>query len=318
MAKIGRFKNDRARAAHLAVYDEMAARSPIPFDEQRVETSFGTTHISRFGSGDATPLVLLHPVGGNGAGWAPVIEGLSADRVVYAPDTIGTPGKSVQTAPITAAADFGTWLDETLAGLGVDRAHLLGYSDGGWQAAVAGLHNAKRLASVTLVETGGVLKIRWSVLLRIMRFAVAPTERNMRRLNRWLMPGVEVSELDVRAARASVGYRRQLPWGTVLTDAELGSFTIPSLWVFGSESVLVRPAAAAARRVRDRVPAAEVEVFDGLGHGLFFANADIVVPRIVDFLRRHDGQCAEFDRHRVFSPHIRGRSGKNDPYTSRW
>lgn len=289
MAKIGRFKSDKARAAYMNAYDGMAAISPIPYTGQDVETSFGTTYVHTFGSGSGTPLVLLHPLGGNGLCWSPVIEELSRDRVVYTPDTIGTAGKSVQTAPITEQAQFGAWLDEVLAGLGVDQAHVLGYSDGGWHAAMAGFHNAKRLASLTVIEPGGVVvKLRWSVLLKIMKFAIVPSDKNMDRMNAWSMPGVNVSELEKQAAKASLGYQRHLPWGTVFEDADLQSITIPSLWIFGAESVVCYPAEAAGQRVRSNVKQAEVEVYPGLGHGLFFANSEIVVPRILDFLRRHD------------------------------
>ncbi|NNH70655.1 alpha/beta hydrolase [Nocardia uniformis] len=289
VAKIGRFKSDKARAAYMSAYDDMAALSPIPYTGRDAETCFGTTHVHTFGSGSGTPLVLLHPLGGNGLCWYPVIEELCRDRVVYAPDTIGTAGRSVQTAPITEQAQFGVWLDEVLAGLGADRAHVLGFSDGGWHAAMAGFHQPKRLASLTVIEPGGVIvKLRWSALFQIMRFAIMPSKKNMTRMNEWVMPGVPISEVEMRAAKASLGYQRHLPWGTVFEDTDLQSITIPSLWIFGGESEIVYPAEAAGQRVRAHVPQAEVEVYPGLGHGLFFANADRVVPRVQDFLRRHD------------------------------
>lgn len=292
MAKLGRFKSDEARAAYMSAYDEMAALSPIPYTGRDIETSFGTTHVHTFGAGPGTPLVLVHPLGGNGLCWYPVIEELSRDRVVYTLDTIGTAGRSVQTAPITERAQFGTWLDEVLAGLDTDRAHVLGYSDGGWHASMAAFHNAKRLASLTVIEPGGVVvKLRWSVLFQIMKFAIVPSTKNMARMNEWVMPGVPVSEVEMRAAKASLGYQRHLPWGSVFEDSDLQSITIPSLWIFGGESKICHPAESAGQRVRSNAPQAEVEVYAGLGHGLFFANADIVVPRILEFLRRHDGSA---------------------------
>ena len=40
----------------------------------------------------------------------------------------------MQDAPISGADDQAQWLDEALAGLGLDRVHLLGVSIGGWTA----------------------------------------------------------------------------------------------------------------------------------------------------------------------------------------
>lgn len=100
-------------------------------------TAFGSTRVYFHGRGEATPLVLLPPLGGNGLCWYPLIGHLPTDRTVITPDTIGTPGRSEQTAPVTNVGEFAAWLDELLAALGVGKAHLMGYSEGAWHAAMA-------------------------------------------------------------------------------------------------------------------------------------------------------------------------------------
>ena len=61
--------------------------------------------------------------------WAPYARTLSS-RDVYALDIMGEAGRSEPTARLTCATDMAAWLDETLAGLRIERAHLVGHSLG--------------------------------------------------------------------------------------------------------------------------------------------------------------------------------------------
>ncbi|MBF6210583.1 alpha/beta fold hydrolase [Nocardia puris] len=287
MAKVGGFRNEAERRAYLDAYEAMARQWPVESTEMDVSTAYGPTHVRKSGGGPGAPVVMLHPMGGNGACWLPVIEGLAADRVVYTPDTIGTPGLSVQTAPLTEAADFGKWVDQLLEGLGVERAHLLGYSDGGWQASVAGV-SSSRLASLTLVESAVSFgKVSMGVLWRIMRVGIRPTEKNMRKFGEWATPNRPPTEDERRTALAAVPYKRVLPWPRPLTDEELGAIRVPMLAVFGADTVLGDPVKCRDRAL-ELVPRAEVEIYPGTGHEVFFHRADLVVPRICRFLRANE------------------------------
>ena len=46
---------------------------------------------------------------------------LLEQRTVYSVDLLGEAGLSVQNQPLTGSDDQAQWLDETLAGLGLDR-----------------------------------------------------------------------------------------------------------------------------------------------------------------------------------------------------
>jgi proline-specific peptidase len=105
-------------------------------DEGFIEVPGGRVWYARLGSGDATPVLLLH--GGPGAGHdyvAPLGEALAADRPVVMYDQLGC-GRS------EAPDDVSLWtvdrfveeLDAVRAALGLDRVHLLGQSWGGWLA----------------------------------------------------------------------------------------------------------------------------------------------------------------------------------------
>ena len=59
---------------------------------------------------------------------------------------------SVQDKPIRDADDETHWLDEALAGLGLEQAHLLGVSIGGWTAVNYAVRRPGRAASLTLLD----------------------------------------------------------------------------------------------------------------------------------------------------------------------
>ena len=288
MAKVGRFKNDAAREAYLRAYEAMAELWPVPAVLADVPTPFGSTHVRRSGSGDGTPLVLLAGVLGSSLHWHQVVEGLAQDRAVYALDTIGAAGRSVQTAPLAGDADYGVWFAAVLDGLGLDRAHVVGESSGAWHATLVGLHAADRVASVSLIEPNGVIvKTPWRALLKLIRFGGDTTEEGWRRMGEWLTPGVTMTDAERATAKAAQGYRIAAGWARPLKDAELESFAPPLLAVYGGTSVVSEPLAA-QRRIAECLPTAEVEIYPGCGHGVRGQVPDLVTARVVEFVARHD------------------------------
>lgn len=285
---LGAFRDDTARSAYERAYAELATHWPLPSTETVVETAFGPTHVRTSGSGTRTPLVLLHGLNGTGLSWHAVVARLAADRVVHAPDVVGTAGRSTQTTPLTSPGDYGAWGEQLLDGLGLDRAHVLGYSEGAWFAALLGGRAPGRLASLTLGEgITTLVKPSPTVLARMITTSLWPTERRFARLDAWLSPGAEPNAEDRALARAAMRYRRRTPWPSPLGDAELAAITAPTLAFFGAETRLGDPDVA-ARRVLDHVPHAEVEIVPGGGHGVLWQLPDRVLPVVTEFVRRHD------------------------------
>ncbi|MEV0644911.1 alpha/beta hydrolase [Phytomonospora sp. NPDC050363] len=286
--RVGRFPSAPARAEFFEHYDRFEAQWPQRPESTDVATAFGSTRVYLHGRGDAAPLVLLPPMGGNGLCWYPLIGHLPTDRTVIAPDTIGTPGRTEQTAPVTGPAEFAAWLDEVLAALGVAKAHLMGYSDGAWHAALAVNGSARRLASVTFVDgSTPFTKLPWRMVLMFLRAGLRPTERNLRRLAEFAMPHRPPTELEVDLSRAAVGYRRTLPWPRVLTDKDLAAFDVPVLAVLGARSPVGKPLEA-RDRILAHVPDSRVEIIEDRTHDLLFHEPDVVMPLVLDFIRSHD------------------------------
>ena len=137
----------KARQRFVEMEDELWQEHwPRPPEALDLTSFAGTTRVYRW-PGDGEPVVFLHGMGATGPLLVAATSSAFAGRDVYAIDTIGDVGRSEQREVIADAAGLATWLDETLAGAGLDRAHLAGTSYGGFLAL--------NLASA-LAETGRI------------------------------------------------------------------------------------------------------------------------------------------------------------------
>lgn len=288
MAKIGRFRNEAARAAYLRAYDDMAGLWPLPAEMQDVPTRFGNTRVTSSGSGPGLPLVAMHGLNGTGLSWYGCVSQLSEGRAVHAPDTIGVAGRSEQTAPLASDADLGLWFCDVLDGLGLGRVHLLGESQGAWHATLATLNAPDRVASLSVIEPNGfVTRTPRRALVKFVRLAARPTDKGWKALGDWLTPGVVPSPEEIALAKAAARFRPGVGWARLLRDAELRSITAPLLAIFGADSVLIDTHAAAERLTR-LVPHAQTTVIPGGGHGVRAQFPDRVLGQVTDFARAHE------------------------------
>ncbi|MGV9787319.1 alpha/beta fold hydrolase [Streptomyces sp. NPDC003435] len=294
-ADVGRYVSDTLRDRYFAACDAVYALGAPARAETDVETSFGTTHVYRYGPTDPaalsrTPVVLVHGAGTCSAMWYPNTPALSADRPVYAIDTPGDPGRSLQRAPLHRPEHAAQWLDETLAGLGLDRVHLVGSSYGGWLALNQAHRGPDHLASVTLLDPGGLEKVglRFFVWIFAGLFATFAPKALRPRLAAWLeQPVLVVPELRTMVRLAGRAFRVRRPAPLPLSEGELSTIRTPLYLVLGERSLLVHPRLQ-VERVPRLIPGARAEVVSNTGHGPQIDHADEVNRRMLSFMASHD------------------------------
>lgn len=292
---VGRFISDAWRARYFAACDAVYALGAPASWEEDVETSFGTTHVYRYDPEDPaarerTPLVLIHGAGSCSAMWYPNTPALSAERPVYAIDTPGDPGRSVQRAPIHEPERAAQWLDETLTGLGLHHVHLLGSSYGGWLVLNQAYRAPERLASVTLLDPGGLEKVglRFFVWIFASLFATFAPKALRPRLASWLeQPVLVVPELRTMIRTGVRAYRIRRPVPQPLTDAELGAIRTPLYLLLGRRSLLVHPDRQ-VERVPRLIPGARAEIISRTGHGPQIDHAELTNRKMLDFMNAAD------------------------------
>ncbi|GAA3955595.1 carboxylesterase [Actinomadura viridis] len=286
--EIGRFTSEKARERFLRAYEDAMVLWPQPRREADIDTGFGTVHVHRYGTGRGEPVVLLHGHGTNASTWYPQVAALGARHPVIAVDTIDDPGRSVQHTVVADSADNARWLNEVFAGLGLDRVHLVGHSYGGWLALNQAVHGPDRLASITLLDPGGLAKVPRRFYLNMVAGAMAMlAPRRLRpRLGRLLANAALLSppELLRPALLASRTFRPgSRPPARVFADEELRSVSVPVFALLAGRSVLLNAAAAQAR-LQSLIPGVQAEVITKAGHGLALEQPDLINQRILRFL----------------------------------
>ncbi len=121
--------------------------------------------------------MLIHGIGSRRQVWAPVLDRLTAQREVIAPDLPGFGDAPLQPPPGTPAGveSLSGLVSGFLDELGLERAHLAGHSLGGWIA----LELAKRgrARSVTAFSPAGFFNRREATYARVSLRLIAQTGR---------------------------------------------------------------------------------------------------------------------------------------------
>jgi pimeloyl-ACP methyl ester carboxylesterase len=268
---VGHFKGEPARAHYLGIYQAAMAELP-PSQPTDVRTSFGTVRAYRFDATSAGPPVILLP-GRNASTpmWAANIPALLKHRTVIGIDLLGEAGMSVQDTPITGPDDEAQWLDETLAGLGLDRGHLLGVSIGGWTAVNSAARRPGRASSLTLLDpvfTFAPVPVKALVISAGM-FLPLP-EVLQRKVFSWIAGGADIDASESGTALISAGstdYALHKPMPKLFTDDQLRSLDIPVLALIAGRSVMLDSARAVAR-ARDLLPHGQVELWAEASHAI--------------------------------------------------
>lgn len=276
----------RFRAMEDELWHELWPDPPASFD---VDTHLGPTRLYRW-DGEGDPVVFLHGTGATSLMWSGYID-LLGGRTVYAIDTIGDVGRSQQRVPIEDAGNLARWLDETLAAAGVDRAHLVGGSYGGFLAANQAIHQPARVRSITLLEPVGLVPLRfgrfmaWGLTVGLASTLPGPLRRAAGRAP--CMPLLDDKRI-LRMGRHS--YRahrpRSLPPGP-FTDDELRSITLPVLLLLGEKSP-VHHAPQVLARATELLADLDAEIVPRAGHPLPLSHPDHIATRLNDFLHRHN------------------------------
>ncbi|MER7585060.1 alpha/beta fold hydrolase [Kitasatospora sp. NPDC097691] len=285
---VGHFVSEAARAKFLEAYDRAMELWPSPRQEFDVETAYGSVHVHRYGVATGEPIVLLHGHAGHPSNWYPQVAALGERHPVYAIDTLDDPGRSVQRAVAAGSEENAAWLGEVLAGLGLERVHLVGVSYGGWLALNQAIHAPERLASVAPLDPGGIEKVPARFYLGMIGGLfgmLAP--RPLRPAVGRLLANPALSAPREMIAPLMLGMRGYKPGGRPaarpFTDEELGSIELPALVLVGRRSALLRP-----RRVVERVtrliPGVRAEILDRAGHGLNLERPDVVNERLLGFI----------------------------------
>ena len=258
-------------------------------------------------AGDGFPVIMLHGVGGHAETWTRNVIPLSQHFNARAIDYYGHGLTDYGDLPYSKEA-YIKHLIAFMDAAGIERAHLIGESLGGWIAAWTAIEHPNRVAKVvycvgahlkvpTDEETERKTEAGVDELRRLsLQFVQNPTRENVHARLKWLFvkPERDISEelIDLRWAL----YQKQLgkpspamaigsDGASQLTPENLAKIPVPTLflWTDHNPSQQVATAKKAMTYVRD----AEWALIEDAGHWPQWEQTDAFNRIVIDYLSRY-------------------------------
>jgi pimeloyl-ACP methyl ester carboxylesterase len=272
------------------MYHRFQASLGIHFEDLLLDTRFGTTHILATGPRDAPPVVITH--GGNQTNphalrrLAPLLK--RERHRIYAPDTIGHPGKSAQTRLSPRDDSYGRWLNDVLDGLSLESAAFVGGSFGAGIMLRLAAYAPQRISKLFLFVPSGIVRVPLSSMvfqlsMPYLLYLLAPSRTKLARAVQWM--GDELGKDDLEWSEVAFRHIRieaQMP--RPASKRELKRLQAPTL-VIAAEHDAMFPGKAVIKRSREIIPnLVAAECLKGGTHYSSEKDMEYVNNRIWEFL----------------------------------
>jgi pimeloyl-ACP methyl ester carboxylesterase len=229
-------------------------------------------------AGEGEAVVLCHGLGGNHASFWQQVPDLAVDHRVVTWDQRGFGNSTRRGAvgPAPAVGDLAALLDH----LGIDSAHVVGQSMGGWAAMGFALAHPRRTRTLVLTDTLA------GVMTEAIRAAVDAGSAGLTLVGDTLGEHAALGRDFVeRNVPGSYLYQLLSSFGDKPSETEMfrllgatrypvdavGALAVPTVLVVGEHDPLCPP--TAMQLVADLIPGARLEVIPGCGHSPYFEDA---------------------------------------------
>jgi pimeloyl-ACP methyl ester carboxylesterase len=251
-------------------YVQFLKHWPVENQHLRISTREGETFVIASGPESAPPLVLLHGTAFNSTMWMGDIAAWSSAFRVYAVDIIGDAGLSAPSRPSYTSEAHALWLDDVLAGLGIEQASFVGISLGGSLALDYAIRRSNRVKGLVLIAPGGLASknvLIWALPLLLLgpwgrrQIAKRISGKSPERLSPPEKAVADFFEIVFRNMRPR---RKGLP---NFSDSSLKGITMPTMVVLGGKDVFVDSPRAKAR-LEKAVPSASIFLLPDAHHSI--------------------------------------------------
>jgi pimeloyl-ACP methyl ester carboxylesterase len=271
----------------MEMYDEKMETWPGSYEDKFVDTRYGKVHVIVSGPENAPPALLFHAGALPSWSWQYIIEDLNQHYRTYAVDSIGEVGKSVLDDVdnhTRNGQDIGELYVEISDQLGIDRAHVIGASYGGFIATNFALHAPERVEKLVLIGPMGVTPATSSTLLRIMLLVAFPAEPIRVSFAQWMFGGSAVvqEEIEEWYHKFVVGVAAREAPPTTFTPEQLQSVQSPVLLILGGNDNLVGDPEK-VKPLAQNIPDVQIEILNA-GHGIWVEQSEQTDALILEFL----------------------------------
>ena len=284
------YKSTEVKTQYMEIYDVKMTDWPVPYEDVFVDTQYGKVHAIVSGPEDAPPMLLLHASAVSSWSWKFNVEELSKQYRTYAIDLIGDAGKSEFTSLkhiMKNGRDQAELYTEITGKLGVEKAYVVGASEGGFIGTNYALYHPERVEKLALLGPMGYAgAIKSSI--RIMLAQFFPLKPIQESTFSWAFSDSAKlkKEFGEWFLLMMTGYNPAKVMPLPFSAEERQSLKAPVLFVFGERDNLVGDPEAARVLVQD-IPNVRVEVLDA-GHLMGAEQPEQVIALITEFFEESE------------------------------
>lgn len=278
-APVSVFKSKEGRQRILDQYDKMLSTFDFEFQEQSVDTSYGTTYVLESGSHDLPPLLLFHGSTSNSAAWFSDMKKLTQYFHVFAVDLIGDAGHSAEIRLDMKSNEYAMWIRELFEGIGIAKASIMGNSLGAWMCLKFASVFPEKVERMVLLAASGIAPVRLSFVFRLILYSLRGGKGGVA-ITRMVygkdqIPQAVIDYINIISNNYSP-YTGEVP---VLPDSAMTRLVMPVLYIAGEDDKLTN-APKCARRLNKLLPRPTVYVLKNTGHVIYN-----VLDKVIPFLQ---------------------------------
>lgn len=283
------YKSTACENEMMQLYDKQLAQLNIDYEERTIQTRYGKTHIIITGPKDAPPLITLHGGNGNTPLNLSLFLSLTKNFRVYAPDTVGFPGKSEQTRLSPKDNSYGQWVIDVLDGLKIESASFVTSSfSSGMLLQTASMAPKRIRQAVFHVPSGiahGPIFPMLKIMARWMTYPICPNRKKL--IDAFKPMTTEVNEEFLEFCDAMLrDYKIEMRGPKEFTREELNNFTAPT-FVLAAKNDIFFPADKVIPKAKGMFRnLVKVECIDG-GHLSSKSTLEHVNKEIIEFINEN-------------------------------
>lgn len=283
------FKNELVEKEYFLCYEKSLEKFELDYTSHYIPTTFGETHLLRFGDTKKKPLILLHGMTMSSTMWFPNVKQLVQERCVYAVDVMGDFGRSKPLVPIKNKKSVQQWILEVLNALQFKTVDLAGHSMGGFLSLCFSLAYPDRVSKLMLYAPAGAFhRMSLKFFTKIYPALLFHSEKSIDSAFRWFSGIGEPLDPAFRS-QIIAGYRHAKPllqvMPSVFSKEEFHGFNTPTLLLIGDKEVIY-PANKAIANAKSLIPNLESHLIAGASHALTMEHAEIVNELTHHFLQK--------------------------------
>lgn len=256
------YKSKDGRHLLHNLYRKYLMAIDVPVRECMVETSFGDTHIVRYGNPQGKPVLAFYgELAFNPLAIRPFTKILDLDKIqLIVPDPVGQIGFSAEKSLSFSKKEYSEWAIQIMNGLDLQTVSVLGYSFGGNIALQFCANAALRVERLLLMMPGGIASVSSSKSAKLTKPALLKDEKEITDevVKKALQPILTFPQEDIIEAARMI-FLHTIVEKTSLTDVkkkDIKKFRSP-VYLIAEKSDYLFPGESVQKKAQKIIPRLE-------------------------------------------------------------